>query len=298
LARIEWIKKPNRPGGHACGKTWTISAHSEIIDGTTQKTSELCPVSGDVSRKMEPVAQPSYIAATDASILEVWASATLYTAEALWPERLAAWELGACPGHKLKRRPCSRGHGRPYFRSSISRRLSSTVNTVSPLLACFRAEINSLIDHVHWLVAKGQISPKWLQPLESVLLLACSVALAPRCASDSGRSARSLRGAREHKNCLRAELGEQAIVVQRLAAHQRHTEEIKLRTAELSVKALVDALFSQCQRQMIRWQLLPIYHVRKAREFRRSFLLATTVFKNKSLILDSEGPGDECGARH
>jgi hypothetical protein len=110
--------------------------------------------------------------------------------------------------------------------------------------------------------------------------------------SDSGRSARSLRGAREHKNCLRAELGEQAIVVQRLAAHQRHTEEIKLRTAELSVKALVDALFSQCQRQMIRWQLLPIYHVRKAREFRRSFLLATTVFQNKSLILDSTGGGE------
>jgi hypothetical protein len=44
--------------------------------------------------------------------------------------------------------------------------------------------------------------------------------------------------------------------------------------------------------------MLPIYHVRKAREFRRSFLLATTVFKNKSLILDSEGPGDQCGARH
>ena len=70
-----------------------------IIDETTQKTSELCPVSGDVSRKMEPVARPSYIAVYDASLLEVWASATLYTAEALWPERLAAWELGGMPGH-------------------------------------------------------------------------------------------------------------------------------------------------------------------------------------------------------
>jgi hypothetical protein len=44
--------------------------------------------------------------------------------------------------------------------------------------------------------------------------------------------------------------------------------------------------------------VLLIYHVRKAREFRRSFLLAATVFQNKSLILDSEGPGNGCGARH
>jgi hypothetical protein len=44
--------------------------------------------------------------------------------------------------------------------------------------------------------------------------------------------------------------------------------------------------------------MLPIYHVRKAREFRRSFLLAKTVLQNKSLILDSEGAGNECGARH